>query len=138
MKILFVMLFVLGMQNVWAGIPDPENFRFNCLNEEEIFDFHFTRSKVRGAGRAEPSIKNFIQVMGQNAVDVNYHSGRGDIISFVYKTYIYDGGRAPSILRYKASFFTEIQIASVPTDTIFDGYVSINQKEFFPVVCVKN
>ena len=137
MKILFGVMFILLTQNVIAEIPLPNNLEFSCVDEEEQFDFMFIRKIVRGVGRGEPRIENSVKVIGKNAVDVNYHSGKGDIISFTYRTYIYDGGRAPGVLNYNVNFLTQFTISAVPVGNGFEGFVSINQKEFFPVVCVK-
>jgi len=99
------------------------------VDEEEQFDFLFLRKIVRGVGRGEPRIENSVKVIGKNAVDVNYHSGKGDIISFTYRTYIYDGGRAPGVLTYNVNFLSQFTIAEVPVGDHFEGFVSINQKD---------
>lgn len=135
MKILYGVMFILLSQNVMAEIPLPDNLEFSCVEEVEQFDFYFSR-KVGRSGR-EPVIRNTVQVMGKNAVDINYRSGKGDVISFTYYTYLYDSGRAPGVLTYNASFVTQFTISAVSVGNSFEGFVSINQKEFFPVVCVK-
>jgi hypothetical protein len=35
------------------------------------------------------------------------------------------------------NFLTQFTISAVPAGDSFEGFVSINQKEFFAVVCVK-
>jgi hypothetical protein len=135
MRKFFILMFIFLSQNVMAEIPLPNDLEFSCVDEEEQFDFQFSR-KMERSGQ-EPVIRNSVQVIGQSAVDVNYHSGKGDIISFIYRTYIYDAGRAPGVLTYSASFFTQFTISAIPIGNSFEGFVSINQKEFFSVVCVK-
>jgi len=118
-----------------AEIPLPNNLEFNCVDEEGRFNFQFSR-KLGTFGR-EPIIRNSVQANGKSAVDITYHSGKGDIITFTYRTYIYDGGRAPGVLTYNVNFLTQFTILAVPAGDSFEGFVSINQKEFFAVVCVK-
>lgn len=118
-----------------AEIPVPNNLEFNCVDEEGQFDFQFSR-RLGTFGR-EPIIRSSVQANGKSAEYITYHSGKGDIITFTYRTYIYDGGRAPGVLTYNVNFLTQFTISAVPAGDSFEGFVSINQKEFFPVVCLK-
>jgi hypothetical protein len=137
MKFILAIMFILSTQNVMSEVSYPDTMEFSCTEEDGGFNFHFSRIKVRGIGRSEPQIKNFVQMTNQNAKDVTYHSGKGDIVTFIYSTFIYDDGRAPNVLNHNTIFSTTFTISNIPVGHSFDGFVSINQKEFFSVDCMK-